>query len=225
MSGDEARERAIADSWRANAGAWTRAVRSGGIASRRQVTDRAIIDVVVDTNPATVLDIGCGEGWLVRALADRGIAARGVDFTEALIGSARRAGGRFDVVSYAELGSWPAKDRFDTAVCNFSLIGERSTRDVFRAVRRLVDAGGCFIVQTLHPVTACGDAPYEDGWHAGSWQGFSDEFTDPAPWYFRTLESWRRLFDDHAMALTATHEPPDPDTGKPVSIIFVAATG
>jgi hypothetical protein len=33
----------------------------------------------------------------------------------------------------------------------------------------LLNAGGTAIVQTLHPVIACGDAPYVDGWrHRGT---------------------------------------------------------
>jgi hypothetical protein len=46
-----------------------------------------------------------------------------------------------------------------------------------------------FIIQTLHPLIACGDFSYQDAWREGSWAGFSDDFTDLAPWYFRTLES------------------------------------
>lgn len=61
-------------SWDANAAAWTDAVRSGQIASRRLATDAAAVDAVVravDGRVARVLDVGCGEGWLSRALADR----------------------------------------------------------------------------------------------------------------------------------------------------------
>ena len=51
--------------------------------------------------PSTVLDIGCGEGWLVRALAERGIRAIGVDVVPSLIERATQAGGgEFRVASY-----------------------------------------------------------------------------------------------------------------------------
>ena len=66
-------------SWNANARAWTKAVREQLISSRRVVTDAAIVEVLVALQPRRVLDVGCGEGWLVRALNERGIEAFGVD--------------------------------------------------------------------------------------------------------------------------------------------------
>ncbi|MBA3466016.1 MAG: class I SAM-dependent methyltransferase, partial [Gemmatimonadaceae bacterium] len=86
----------------------------------------------------------------------------------------------------------------------------------------LLDRGGAFIVQTLHPVVAGGDLPYEDGWREGSWTGFSTEFTDPAPWYFRTLESWIRLFREGGLRVMELREPVHPVTRKPASVIFIA---
>jgi len=67
----------IIESWRKNAAPWTNAVREGQIESRRLVTNQAIIDAVISRAPRTALDIGCGEGWLVRALAERGIQTTG----------------------------------------------------------------------------------------------------------------------------------------------------
>ncbi|HSK40392.1 MAG TPA: hypothetical protein VK943_11555, partial [Arenibaculum sp.] len=58
----------LADSWTANAGLWTQAVRSGAIASRRLATDDAVVRAVAARRPRRVLDLGCGEGWLARAL-------------------------------------------------------------------------------------------------------------------------------------------------------------
>jgi hypothetical protein len=68
---------------------------------------------------------------------------------------------------------------------------------------------------------ACGDAPYVDGWREGSWAGFSTDFTDPPPWYFRTLASWVSLFLDSGLRITSLREPVHPETGKPVSLILM----
>ena len=69
---------------------------------------------------------------------------------------------------------------------------------------------------------ALGDQPYADGWRKGSWAGFSDAFTDPAPWYFRTLGTWIAVLHDAGLALVEMREPVDPKTGRPASVIFVA---
>ena len=49
-------------SWERNAAAWTEAVRERRIASRRAGTDAAIVGAVLDASPASVIDVGCGEG-------------------------------------------------------------------------------------------------------------------------------------------------------------------
>ncbi|OGT69866.1 MAG: methyltransferase type 12 [Gammaproteobacteria bacterium RIFCSPLOWO2_02_FULL_57_10] len=212
----------IVDSWGKNASQWTAAVREGQIESRKLVTDKAIVDAVMSHSPESVVDIGCGEGWLVRELASRGVRAVGVDAIPALIDHAKAAGGGdFLVMPYEAISHELVEAQFDVAVCNFSLLGKEVVESLFVAVPSLLKPGGVFIVQTLHPVVMNGNSPYVDGWRGGSWAGFSEEFVDPAPWYFRTVESWRTLFFDSGFALREIHEPVNPKTGKPASIIFV----
>ena len=214
----------VVDSWRRNAGAWTDAVRRGEIESRHLVTDAAIVEAVRDRNPRSALDVGCGEGWLVRALAAAGIRATGVDAIAELVEAARRAGGDFRVASYEEIASGALDLTVDVVVANFSLIGHDAVEALIRKVPELLAADGRLIIQTLHPVIACGDAPYREGWRSGSWAGFSDRFTDPAPWYFRTIEGWVRLLTDAGFRLRELREPLHPHTLAPASAIFIAET-
>ena len=218
-------ESTIIESWNKNADPWTEAVRQKLIPSRRQVTDKAIIDAIISYSPNSVLDIGCGEGWLVRELRNKKIDAVGVDVVPALIAVAKQAGGDFHLASYSELAAGNFNLKADVAVSNFSLLGKESVEDVFHALPFLLNEHGVFIVQTLHPVMKCGDLPYEDGWREGSWNGFSADLSKPAPWYFRTLESWIDLFNRHHLDLHELREPLNPETHKPWSVIFIAERG
>jgi SAM-dependent methyltransferase len=212
-------ERIVA-SWGKNSAPWTAAVRGGEIASRTLVTNRAIVDAVRSRSPRSGIDIGCGEGWLVRALI--GVEMIGVDVVPSLIDTAREAGGGdFRVLSYEQIAAGALQASVDVAVCNFSLIGKESVDALFRAAPSLLKPAGTLIVQTLHPVAACGEAAYQDGWREGSWAGFSADFTDPPPWYFRTQGTWVRLFADNGFRLVELREPIHPQTGKPASVILI----
>jgi 2-polyprenyl-3-methyl-5-hydroxy-6-metoxy-1,4-benzoquinol methylase len=210
----------IVDSWHKNTAPWVTAVREGEIESRLLATNQAIVDAVRSLAPASGLDIGCGEGWLVRALD--GVAMLGVDVVPGLVEAARRAGGGdFRVMSYEEIAQGRLNLAVDVAICNFSLIGEESVSGLFRAAPTYLKPGGTLVVQTMHPLVACGDAPYLDGWREGSWAGFNAGFTDPPPWYFRTLASWIRLFGDNGLQLRELREPLHPHTGRPASLILM----
>jgi 2-polyprenyl-3-methyl-5-hydroxy-6-metoxy-1,4-benzoquinol methylase len=215
----------ILASWAANAAAWTQAVRNREIESRVRATDAAVVEAVLDRRPKTVLDLGCGEGWLAKALAEHGLDVLGVDAIPALIEQATAAGSkaRFEVAGYEQIvASGLGGRRFDVVVCNFALFGEDSVPKLLARIPDLLAPEGSFVVQTLHPVVAGGDHPYRDGWRKGSWAGFSDAFTDPAPWYFRTLGTWVGMLRDADLELLDLREPVDPKTGKPASVIFIA---
>ncbi len=211
----------IIDSWSRNTDPWVAAVRNGDIETRVLATNGAIVDTVRTYAPRTAVDLGCGEGWLVRALPE--VKMVGVDAIPGLVDAARAtsAQGDFRCLSYEEIARGRLALSADLAVCNFSLIGNEAVDGLFRAAPLYLRPGGLMVVQTVHPLMACGDAPYIDGWRTGSWAGFSSDFQDAPPWYFRTLSSWIALFERHGLRLCEMLEPLHPQTGKPASLILV----
>ena len=223
MTDNHSEEDEIIHSWLKNASPWIKAVRREEIESRRLVTDRAIVEAVLSCQPHTVIDLGCGEGWLTRELAEHGLQVTGIDVVPELIEAARQSGkGEFKLLSYSDIASGNFINPVDALVCNFSLLGDESVENLLGGASKLLNPQGVLIIQTLHPVSACGDETYQDGWRAGSWSGFSDDFTDPAPWYFRMLGSWIKLLSSYQWQLRELIEPIHPTTGQPASVIFIA---
>lgn len=214
-------DKKIIKSWRKNAQPWVQAIQQGTIKSRVQITNKAIINAVTRLQPKNVLDLGCGEGWLVRVLTKMQIDTLGTDVVPELIETAKKQNlGRFQVLAYEQLAKHDFHEKFDLVVCNFSLLGKDSVEQVFQHGHRLLNQNGSLLVQSVHPVGSCGAGAYESAWRQGSWAGFSGEFSDPAPWYFRTIEDWQTLFLTNGFDQPQVDEPSDRKTGQPVSIIF-----
>ncbi len=218
----------LLESWEANAGAWTAAVRAGAIESRRIATDAAILNAVRACTPRRVLDLGCGEGWLLRALADEGVEGVGVDGAAALVVAAEAAGGgRFLRMTYDEIAADPLRcgRNFDAVVANFALLDE-DLAQLLAALRRVLMPKGRLIVQTLHPLAA--GPPYADGWRTEDFRGFGDAQSGdwtPMPWYFRTVESWLALLETAGYELERRSEPAHLEDGRPLSLLLVARAG
>ncbi|MEM0964131.1 MAG: class I SAM-dependent methyltransferase [Bacteroidota bacterium] len=212
----------LRQSWHANADAWTHAVREGTIPSRESGTDAAIVEAVVRSLPPAgrVLDVGCGEGWLCRALAALGAETHGVDASEPLVSAARDAGGSYDVLSFDDAGLDPSRlgGPYEAAVFNFALLDD-APGGILRAVRRALSPGGRVYIQTVHPATVGG--PYRDGWREETFTSFGGSF-EPMPWYFRTFGSWVRVLTGAGFAVIDVIEPLAPAGDAPLSLLLVA---
>ena len=230
-------DKSVIDSWNQNASAWINTIENDEIASRKLVTNKAIIDAVTSYSPANILDIGCGEGWLTRELTIKGVKAWGVDGVDKLIEKAQLMNcGNFLVASYEDIvnsnkipatplfqGGLFSEKSFDAAVCNFSLLGKETVDNLINSIPGLLKNKKLLFIQTLHPVMGCGDLPYIDGWRKELWNGFNSEFKKPAPWYFRKLETWINLLKSAGFFILECQEPINPITQKPASIIFIAS--
>lgn len=223
MSEAEDQTAAIGASWDANADAWSAVVRGGRIPSRRAATDAAIISAAVRHRSGPLLDVGCGEGWLAHALAERGIEVIGVDGSARLIELARESGQgiEFHVATYDEIIAVPTllAGPFTAIVLNFALLAEDIV-PLLRSLASRLSANGALLIQTLHPWTARGTAPYADGWRVERFDAFEGAFPAPMPWYFRTMQSWADCIQEAGLSIARLEEPAHPETREPLSLLL-----
>jgi GT2 family glycosyltransferase/SAM-dependent methyltransferase len=96
--------------------------------------DRLAERIMLDLQPATVLDAGCGSGYLVRALRNRGVEAWGIDSSETSIGKMLPESQPYCRVG-SILESLP-QPHFDLVIC-IDVVEHLSPEEAIRAVENL----------------------------------------------------------------------------------------
>lgn len=214
-------DQTLLESWHRNARGWTAAVREARIGSRVVATDQAIVDAVLSLSPQTVMDIGCGEGWLARALAAQGIAVTGFDAVDALVNEARlRGGGFFYHFQYDDFSAGKIAIRADVLVCNFSLLGKGPDERLVAALPARLNPGGHVLIQTVHPDS---QPDQTEGWRSEHWTDFGDGFEAASPWYYRSPERWQAMLISAGFGAVSCQPVRHPETGEGLSVILSAA--
>lgn len=211
----------VLTAWESNAKSWIDAVTNKGIRAPGSVTREALLAAMEPYLFAhcRLLDVGCGEGWLVEEMAIRGHDAVGVDTSVALIEHAKNwRKGRFYKANQDSIGALQLGE-FDLVVCNFSLFGDKPVSDFIASLPCLLKPKGVCVIQTLHPTHFLTESDYSTGWREGTWAGLPSAFGASPPLFTRTLENWWTLFRSCGVQVIDLIEPPGSD-GKPESIIF-----
>ena len=211
-------------SWDQNAEEWIALLDRRGIPSRK-ITNPAIIGMVMDMwRKGEVLDLGCGEGWLTRALSSKGVLVTGVDSTQALIGSAQlKSSDPFKRMSYEDIIRKTMLEigPFDIVVCNYSLYGMKLTENLFKTLKKkLLRKNGILVIQTVHPEFLIQDGNSTNSrWVEDAWSGLDGNFTTPHRWYARTKKDWLELFEHCGYGLIECRET-TAEKNRPLSILF-----
>lgn len=106
----------------------------------------ALVEAVATRPASRILDIGCGTGSVVRALARRGHRCTGIDISEAMIEAARaiaaREGMDADFIRADAQTHDFAPDSFDMIVSRFGVMFFDDPVAAFANLRRSVHSGG-----------------------------------------------------------------------------------
>ncbi|HXD32891.1 MAG TPA: class I SAM-dependent methyltransferase [Pyrinomonadaceae bacterium] len=230
--------------WNESAEAWTRLARRGYDAYRDYFNSPSFFAMLPDVNGRNGLDIGCGEGYNTRLLAERGARITGLDISEVFIGYARQAeqdkplGIRYQVASAVDL---PFSDEsFDFTTGFMSLMDVPETDRVLAEAFRVLKPGGFLQFSITHP---CFDTPHrrnlrnsegqtyaiEVGKYFEGHQGAIDEWLFKAapahekrglrkftiPRFSRTVSEWINLIIATGFLIERVEEPrPSDETVK-----------
>lgn len=193
--------KALLATWDDNAQAWTAAIRDQGIASRAY-TNAALLACIGARRWQRLLDIGCGEGWLVRTLSDG--AERmliGVDGCQALVDAAIAADpqGHYVCAEYHALDTSDAvgATHFDWIVFNFALFGSAQDEAVLAYALTRLTARGRVLVQTLPAPAEGGEARRLERFEAmpGRWAPMPYRARDAAAWEQTVAAAGGQLLD------------------------------
>lgn len=146
---------ALPNQWDSNASFWVRIIREHRDKYRNELTDPAMLKAIGVSTDMTVLDAGCGEGYLSRILARRGATVTGVDSSGKLIEAARTQSHTdglpisFDVASVDELPY--ADNTFDLVVCNHLVNDLYDPSKAIGEFARILHDDGRVVILMLHP--------------------------------------------------------------------------
>ncbi|MCC9308283.1 class I SAM-dependent methyltransferase [Kitasatospora sp. RB6PN24] len=212
-----------ADTWDSIADWYVELLRSG---SALNDFDRVILleQLPADLTGQQVLDVGCGEGLITRAVATRGATALGIDPSPRMIEHARSGGGAEPgSVAYAVddacLLATVASDSMDWVTAGLALNNVPDLDAALAAVRRVLRPAGRLTFTVPHP---CFEAPHASWTQAadgttrrvvgdylaeGFWRSANRSAVRRAGNHHRTLTGYLRALLRHGFVLEHADEP------------------
>lgn len=151
----------VGNYWNNNAAVWTTLVRAGYDVYRDYLNTPAFFKILPSVSNKYGIDIGCGEGYNTRLLADRGAILVAIDIAPVFIENARKQENEFPLginYSVASATQMPFQnDSFDFATSFMCLMDLPEPEKALREAYRILKPGGFFQVSIEHP---CFKPPY-----------------------------------------------------------------
>jgi 2-polyprenyl-3-methyl-5-hydroxy-6-metoxy-1,4-benzoquinol methylase len=213
----------LTDTYASNAEFWVRIIREQLDRYRTDLTDAAVLKALGGVDGARVLDGGCGEGYIGRALAARGARVVGLDTSAALVdaASSHPDAARFGVTyAVGSLEAIPEPDNsFDAAVCNHVISDVEDPAAALRELGRILRPGGRLVLLMLHPCFYTAHAERDAAGTIPVGTYFSErrvdqtfkvagiESPDEVHMRFRPLEFYARCITNAGFVISALEEP------------------
>jgi SAM-dependent methyltransferase len=145
--------------WDNAAVAWDTFVESGADYYRTEVHGPALLAACEPVAGRRVLDLGCGQGWFSRQLAQRGAEVVGIDISAAQVANARRhemidpLGITYQQLDAAQIGAHWSPASLDLITACVVMHDLPDAAAVLTGAARVLVPGGRFVFSILHPFT------------------------------------------------------------------------
>ena len=149
-------DEAVAAHWDRNAPSWAAQVRRGHDFFRMRINNPAMFGLIGSVAGLRVLDLGCGEGYNTRLLAESAATVTGVDISVEMVRLAREEEARrplgitYHTASFSDMTMLTA-DSFDIAVSFMALMDGADYAGAVAEAARVVRPGGRLVFSILHP--------------------------------------------------------------------------
>jgi len=145
------------------------------------------------SEPFAFLDIGCGNGWVVRAVSglDSCKRATGIDKSRRMISNARsKASSKKESYLVADIEEWKTGRRFDRIFSMEAIYYTKSPQRALERIFGLLNPGGAFF---------CGTDFYADNRATAGWPGRMN-----LEMHLLSRREWRALFESAGFGAKTT---------------------
>jgi 2-polyprenyl-3-methyl-5-hydroxy-6-metoxy-1,4-benzoquinol methylase len=216
--------------WNRGAAAWDVFLEQGGDYYRTEVHGPALLAACGELAGLRVLDLGCGQGYFSRQLAERGAQVTGVDFAAGQIANARRhetdqpLGIAYEVLDAARVGErWPPAS-FELVTACMALHDMPDALGALCGARRVLTTSGRLIFSIPHPCTHTSFRQWERDEQGGKialkidryfmsgprvthWNMGRVQDHWETPYWYKTLAEWSTLIAEAGFLIRRLHEP------------------
>lgn len=122
-----------------------------GTADDYMEADAELLEIIETIHPGTALDIGCGSGGLVAAMAEKGWEVTGIDIAPKAVEAARKvleARGLQASIAVANAAEWKPNQQFDLITNSFALPATEDEQSaLFQTIRDSLRQGGTVLIK------------------------------------------------------------------------------